>query len=438
MKVRTKFKETEIGTIPEDWKIVTLSDLTFKITKGTTPTTVGGRFVEKGINFVKVESLNDDGTISKEKLAYIHDETNELLARSKLELNDLLYSIAGTIGRVAIVNEDILPANTNQAVAIVRPNLKKINLHYLRYALVNPKVKSYLLSKVVHAVQANLSLTEIGNCSIPIPNSEEQQSIAKILSDLDSKIELNQQMNKTLERIGQALFKQWFIDFEFPNEKGEPYKSSGGKMVDSEMGEIPKGWQIKEINDCGKVVCGKTPPTQNKENYGDEVPFITIPDMRGNVFVVKTEKQLSKLGAETQAKKELPSLAVCVSCIATPGLVSLTSMRSYTNQQINSIIRSADISPYFMFYTMREKSEDIQTMGLGGTATLNLNTGDFSRIKLVIPDQGTMIKFHNLLEPVFNGIKNNMKEVLTLSDLRDSLLPRLMSGKIRVNVEASS
>src|SRR4030042_615558 len=117
---------------------------------------------------------------------------------------------------------------------------------------------------------------------------------------------LNQQMNEKLESIGQALFKHWFIGFEFPNEKGKPYKSSGGKMVDSELGEIPEGWEIKEINDCGKVVCGKTPPTKDEDNYGSEIPFITIPDMRDNVFVVKTEKQLSKIGGDTQGKKELP------------------------------------------------------------------------------------------------------------------------------------
>jgi type I restriction enzyme S subunit len=248
------FKQTEVGLIPDDWRILTLSELVLKITKGTTPTTIGGRFVDDGINFVKVESLNDDGTTTKEKFSYIDEETNDLLSRSKLQVNDLLYSIAGTIGRVSIVTEDILPANTNQAVAIIRPNLEKIDLRYLRYALVNPDLKNYLLSKVVHAVQANLSLTEIGNCPIPIPRPKEQQSIAKILSDLDSRIELNHRMSATLEAIGQAVFKRWFVDFEFPNEEGKPYKSYNGKTVDSELGAIPAGWTVGCLGDIADNV----------------------------------------------------------------------------------------------------------------------------------------------------------------------------------------
>jgi len=273
-----KFKHTEAGLIPEEWRISTLSELALKITKGTTPTTIGGRFTDNGINFVKVECLNDDGTISKEKFMYVDEETNELLSRSELQINDLLYSIAGTIGRVSIVTGDILPANTNQAVAIIRPNLGKINLYYLRYALVNPKLKNYLLSKVVHAVQANLSLTEIGNCPIPIPKPKEQQSIAKILSDLDAKIAVNVKMNRALEAVGQTVFKRWFVDFDFPNEEGKPYKSSGGEFATSELGMIPKDWCVEKISDVLELAYGKALKETNRNPsktpvYGSNGPI---------------------------------------------------------------------------------------------------------------------------------------------------------------------
>jgi type I restriction enzyme S subunit len=203
-------------------------------------------------------------------------------------------------------------------------------------------------------------------------------------------------------------------------------------MVDSELGEIPGGWQIKEIKDCGEVICGKTPPTVDKENYGDNIFFITIPDMRGQAFVIKTERKLSKRGASLQKNKELPPLAICVSCIATPGLVSITSDISHTNQQINSIICKKDISPYFMYYTMLNKSEEIKTMGLGGTATLNLNTGNFARIKVIIPDHITMDAFHKKVTPIMSRLLSNLQENIELCNIRDSLLPKLMSGKIRV------
>ena len=232
-KSGSEYKQTDLGLIPIDWEICPLSKLVLKITKGTTPTTMGESFVDNGINFIKVESLNDDGTIDKEKFMHIGENTNEVLSRSKLQANDVLYSIAGTIGRVSIVTKDMLPANTNQALAIIRPNIDKIDIQYLRYALINPELTNYLLSKVVQAVQANLSLTELGNCPIPVPNKYEQKEIAKILYNIDAKIAKNKQINENVEAVGKAVFKRWFVDFEFPNQEGKPYKSTGGKMVDS-------------------------------------------------------------------------------------------------------------------------------------------------------------------------------------------------------------
>lgn len=442
MKRQTALKQTEIGMIPEDWEIKTLGEF-ISIKHG---------FAFKGEFFSDVPNENIlltpgnfhiGGGFKSDKFKYY---TGSYPEEYTLRENDLIVTMTDlskegdTLGYSALIPKG--NGNRflhNQRLGLVILKSKSIDKAFLYWVLRTRNYHIFVVNTSSGSTVKHTAPTRIYDYKVALPKSvEEQQSIAKILSDLDSKIELSQQMNTTLEKVGQALFKHWFIDFEFPNEKGKPYRSSGGEMVDSELGEIPEGWQIKEINDCGKVVCGKTPSTQNKENYGDDIPFITIPDMRGNVFVVKTENQLSKLGAETQAKKELPSLAVCVSCIATPGLVSLTSIRSHTNQQINSIICNADISPYFMFYTMREKSEDIQTMGLGGTATLNLNTGDFSKIKILVPDKRLMEQFHTLMVPLFKQLLKKGTESLTLVDIRGSLLPRLMSGKIRVNFGGAS
>jgi type I restriction enzyme S subunit len=233
----------------------------------------------------------------------------------------------------------------------------------------------------------------LNNITITCPPLPEQQKIASILSAFDDKIELNNEMNKTLEEIAQAIFKHWFIDFEFPNENGEPYKSSGGEFVDSELGPIPKGWRINTIRDICKnntAITGKTPPTRVKENYGDYMMFITIPDMHGNVFVINTQKKLSRIGANSQKNKTLPPLSICVSCIATPGLVCLTSEPSQTNQQINSIVCKENISPYYIFSLMKNYRTHIINLGSGGTATLNLNKRDFEKIKIIIPETKNM------------------------------------------------
>jgi len=305
---------------------------------------------------------------------------------------------------------------------------------FLFYSL-NLKYEHFRQMSDDHSIRGSLTTKMLGDEEISLPPLADQKVIAKILSDLDEKIELNNEMNKTLEEIAQAIFKSWFIDFEFPNENGDPYKSSGGEMVESELGMIPKGWRITSIKNFGDVICGKTPSTKVKENFGLDIPFITIPDMHGNTFVIKTERLLSHIGMNSQRNKLIPPFSICVSCIATPGLVSITSEYSQTNQQINSIVCHQGDHVYFVYLNMKNKSHKIRKMGLGGSATLNLNTTDFGNIKMVLPDDGRISAFNCLVEPLFLKILTNSKTNLNLAIARDLLLPKLMTGKIRVPLE---
>lgn len=257
----------------------------------------------------------------------------------------------------------------------------------------------------------------------PIPPLPEQHAIAAILGALDDKIELNRRMNQTLETMAQALFKSWFVDFE-------PFRDQG--MEDSSLGPIPRGWEIAQIENLGDVICGKTPPTRDPSNYGGSIPFITIPDMHNKVFVTSTGGYLTEKGAKTQPKKLLPKHAVCVSCIATPGLVALTSQPSHTNQQINSIICNDSINPFWCYLAMINLRHEIITGGAGGSATLNLNKNEFSKLQVIKPSQAVMWKFHQIVEPFFSRILSNELENIKLADIRDSLLPKLLSGEIRV------
>lgn len=273
------------------------------------------------------------------------------------------------------------------------------------------------------SAQPNASARTMTQASILLPPLPEQRAIAHILGTLDDKIELNRRMNQTLEAMAQALFKSWFVDFE-------PFLNQG--MQDLPLGEIPVGWDVVIVDELGEIVCGKTPPTADKENYGGNIPFITIPDMHENVFVTSTATYLTEKGAATQPKKLLPKLSVCVSCIATPGLVSITTVPSHTNQQINSIICDSTISPYWCYLAMTGIRQEIITGGAGGSATLNLNKGAFSKLQVLKPDNETMKRFHNYIEPVFSRILSNDLENITLAATRDILLPKLLSGEIRI------
>jgi type I restriction enzyme, S subunit len=192
----TEFKDSELGTIPESWEVIKIEDITELVTKGTTPTTLGYQYESSGINFIKIESIDKNGNFDKSSFAYI----------SEVE-NDLLYSIAGALGRVAIVNKSILPANTNQALSIIR--LKdKSNVKYIYFYLNSPYIKNHIDKVNVQNAQANLSLQHIKNFKIAMPPLEEQKQIAEILSTVDKKLENLKEKKLFFQELKKGLMQK--------------------------------------------------------------------------------------------------------------------------------------------------------------------------------------------------------------------------------------
>lgn len=197
---------------------------------------------------------------------------------------------------------------------------------------------------------------------------------------------------------------------------------------------MPKEWTQGCIDNLGKdIVCGKTPSTKKKEYYGSDIPFITIPDMHNNTYITTTERYLTLLGANSQIKKILPKNSICVSCIGTAGLVSLVSTPSQTNQQINSIIPKDGYSPYYIYLLMKTLSITINKLGQSGSTIVNLSKAQFGKIDVIIPSIKHMSMFDNTVSPIFEYILINQQENKKLIKLRDTLLPKLMSGEIDVS-----
>jgi len=202
---QTLFRQWFIEEAKDEWEEISLERCCVRITKGTTPTTLKKQFVESGINFIKVNCIDEQGNFLKDKFDFIDNETNDLLGRSKLENSDILYSIAGTIGRLAMVNEDILPANVNQALAILRVDKSAINPYFVKYCLMDKDIIFELHSKIVHAVQPNLSLGEISNTLIPYPPKDILDSFSNQIEPIEEKIIQNTQQIQTLENLRDTL-----------------------------------------------------------------------------------------------------------------------------------------------------------------------------------------------------------------------------------------
>jgi type I restriction enzyme S subunit len=344
---------------------------------------------------------------------------------------------SGSLGGGQFIEGDFWPLNTTLWVKDFKGN--------------DPRFCYYLLKSLDFShFNAGSGVPTLNRNHIhPLPiiapsDPKEQRAIAHILGTLDDKIELNRRMADTLEQMARALFNAWFVDFEPVRAKTEGrwrrgqslpahlYDLFPDRLVDSELGEIPEGWRVICVADVGKVICGKTPPTRVTEYYGDDVPFITIPDMHGRIFATTTQKKLSHAGAASQKSKMLPAGAICVSCIATPGLVVITSQESQTNQQINTVIPREANETYFWFWVFRDLGNQIKAGGSGGSVVTNLSTGRFSQLRVLAPPSCLRRFYYLLVKPLFERILTNDKESRTLAALRDALLPKLISGELRV------
>ncbi|WP_459202044.1 restriction endonuclease subunit S [Methanococcus sp. CF] len=424
--MENEFKDTEIGKIPVDWEVLELQNVSEVIDSlHKTP-----KYCEIGYPMVRVTDISQGYLNLKNALKVSNEVFEEFNKKYTPQKGDIVFSRVGSYGISSYVNTDEKFCLGQNTVVIIPKFSKK----YLYYALNSNIIKTQIECAVTGSTQKTISLKDIRALKIPIPPLSEQQKIAQILSSLDDKIENNSQQNKILEETANSIFKEWFVNFNFLDEDGKPYFENGGEMeFNKELGsKIPKGWKFNELKEFGKIVCGKTPSKSVSEYFCGETPFIKIPDMHNKMFLVKTEDSLTEKGVNSQKNKLIPANSICVSCIATVGLVSITVTESQTNQQINSIIPKNDNLTIYLYFTLKSMIDYIKILAGGGSATLNLNTTEFSKIKIIMPEKDILEKYHKKMEPLKNKILSNEIENQNLSNLRDILLPKLMNGQIRL------
>ena len=272
------------------------------------------------------------------------------------------------------------------------------------------------------------------NIKVCLPNIDKQRAVGQLLSVVDDKIQLNKRINDNLEAMAKLLYDYWFVQFDFPNEEGKPYKSSGGAMMWNEKlkREIPQELGAPKIGDIEKnIITGKTPSCADEDNFGGDIPFVTIDDIRGNLFVFDAQRTLSTKGADSQEKKYLPIGSLSVSCIGTIGVMGFVAKLAQTNQQINSIVFEHEYNKEFLYFSLRLYFENAKAKT--GNVFANMSKEEFVSIIVAYPPKQILQAFHNMVAPIFDSIKNNTEEINSLTKQRDELLPLLMNGQATVN-----
>lgn len=449
-----------------EWQVQKLSDV-IEIIGGGTPKRSEERYWNGDIDWLSVADFNNNFrfvTNSSEKITELGLKNS---STKLLQKGQLIISARGTVGCLAQLAK---PMAFNQSCYGLNGIKDIIDNDFLYYFLKHNI--GILKSKTHGSVFDTITRDTFEHIEINFPNLDKQKEIAEILGDFDKKIQLNTQINQTLEAIAQAIFKSWFVDFDPVRAKAQALSEGksereanlsamaviSGKAIEdlsqteyqelweiadafpselvenSEFGEVPKGWEIVPLSTFGEIICGKTPTKSKAEYYGNDIPFIKIPDMHGKVFITQTIDNLSLIGADSQTKKYIPKGSICVSCIATVGLVSLASRKSQTNQQINSIIpNDLNFSEYlYLYLSQLEMNKYMKNLASGGSATLNMNTSTFSSIEILKPNNEILHLFHKKSLDIFEKILKNEESNQILAQTRDLLLPKLLSGEIKL------
>ncbi len=445
LKQQTKLKQTEVGRIsigegiekdnelpilgklPEIWRIVELNSVL------NTDGTRNGIYKSKTFHGKGVKMINMGELFANPRLKNIPmrrvDLSEEELKRFNIKIGDLLFArrslTAKGAGKCSIVLEVNEPTTFESSIIRVRPNSELADSLFLYY-LFSSQFGYYTMNSILRQVAVSgITGTDLAKVKIPLPPISEQHAIAQVLNILDNKIDLNHKMNATLEKIGQALFKHWFVDFEFPNYEGRPYRSSGGEMVESELGEVPKGWMVGTLSEYIDFVKGKKPKEVTTEKLDGYLPQILIDTLDGKNFSYADPTNLVACN-ENEIIMVMDGASSGRIEIGFEGILGSTLAKiTFKNNAINSS---------YLYFILLDKQQEIKENTTGSA----IPHADKKRVlfsQILIPDNKTLLNFQKLIIQLFDKIRLNKKEIKSLSQIRDVLLPKLMSGEIRVKRE---
>lgn len=451
-----------------------LGPLCSKIGSGATPRGGSKVYLEDGkISLIRSQNVRNEH-FDPNGLVFIENIHATQLSNVVVEEHDVLLNITGdSVARCCQVDPNKLPARVNQHVAIIRPDAEQLDPRFLRYFLISPDMQNHMLGLAGAGATRNALTKEmIKGFDIPVPDITEQRAIAHILGSLDDKIELNRKMNETLEAMAQALFKSWFVDFDpvidnalaAGNEIPEELKERAAKRqavrarhavpqredfhhlfpaefeYTEEMGPasagkwVPKGWEVSTVGDEVEIVGGGTPSTKDESYWTLGIhAFCTPKDMSTlpTKVLLNTERLLTDKGVEKVSSGQLPSGTILISSRAPIGYLAIADVPVTVNQGIIALVKQERFGELFLFCWASCNMDKIMARANGSTF-LEISKKNFRPIPFLLPEDGIRKAFSRGTDAITKRLifcTRNMKE---LSVIRDTLLPKLLSGEIRI------
>lgn len=429
-----------------EWKQVSLHEVCQRVTSGGTPSRRNPAYYEAGVwPWVKTQELKDGWIDDTEE--HITDAAIAESSAKVLPANTVLLAMYGaTVGQLGILRR---PMACNQACCAIISDDKKSDFRFLYYYLLN--IRSELRNLATGAAQQNLSGALIKSLKLTLPDISGQRAIARILGTLDDKIELNRKQNETLEAMARAMFKAWFVDFEpvrakmegrwkrgqsLPGMPAHLYDLFPDRMVESELGEIPEGWEVGNFTDVVNIVGGGTPKTSVSEYWGGGIPWFSVVDtpVSSDVFVTNTERSITKLGLIDSSARLVEQGTTIISARGTVGNLAIAGVDMAFNQSCYALQARQGCWKYFVFLSARRLVEQLKAMSHGSVfSTITRQT--FMAVRVALPPIKLVCEFERCSSVIFSNILTNVEISRSLGVQREVLIPYLISGRLRVSAE---
>lgn len=390
---------------------------------------------DRGINYPKMDEFHNNGfclflntsNVTKDGFAFedkqfITEEKDKILRKGHLNRGDIVFTTRGTVGNVALYSVSVPYENMriNSGMVILRCRNSIVDTRFIYHLLKSKNCRTYIKSFCTGSAQPQLPIKNLSTIILEIPSLQKQSKIADIVSAYDDLIETNQRQIKLLEETAQRLYKEWFVDMRFPGHENV-------QMIDG----LPEGWKRTVFSERVDVLSGGTPKTSNPEYYNGSIPFYSPKDSDDRFFAFDTETHISESGLENCSSKLYPEGTIIITARGTVGKTTILARPMAMNQSCYALKSSEVMSIYYLFFALRQEIMALKTMANGGVFdTIIVKT--FDRIKLITPTDLLMQSFDKHVSPIMEKIKSLLIEIRYLSETRDRLLPKLMSGEIEV------
>lgn len=376
---------------------------------------------------------------SKNNLYYTGEFKSDFLLKEGDLITPLTEQAIGLLGSTAWIPESGKYIQS-QDIAKIICNEELLDKKFAYYLISSNMVKQQLSAAAQQTKIRHTSPDKIKDCTVWLPSLAEQKLIGQLLFDIDRKIEINRALNHNLEAMAKQQYDYWFVQFDFPDDEGKPYKSSGGKMVWNEKlkREVPALWEAKLVDDVAKVFNGATPSTADELNYGGNIVWITPKDLsdQKQKFVYHGERTISQMGYDSCSTHLLPINTILMSSRAPIGLLSIAKTELCTNQGFKSFVPKEDSMAAYLYYYLQIHIKQIEQLGTG-TTFKEVSREDVLKFPILKPNDEILDLWEENVTMINDRQLELQKENENLTKQRDKLLPLLMNGQVSVNYDLS-